>query len=120
VARGSGAPHVRGSRGRDEPADERNDALSERFVTNILNPKVALFFLTFLPKFVRPAGSGPAQMLTPTAIFVTNGGVWLSVVGPAVGRAAAALRTARARTAMQRRTGTVLVGLGVRLAVAAR
>jgi threonine/homoserine/homoserine lactone efflux protein len=47
-------------------------------------------------------------------------GVWLSVVGLGVGRLAAALRTAPVRSAMERRTGTVLVGLGVRLAAAAR
>jgi threonine/homoserine/homoserine lactone efflux protein len=109
--------------GATEPSDARAGsagAYRRGFLSNVLNPKVALFFLTFLPQFVRPGSPALAQTLLLAGIFVSMGALWLTCVVLAVGRMARVLRTERLRAVMERITGTVLVGLGVRLAVAAR
>ena len=86
-------------------------------LTNILNPKVALFFLAFLPQFVSPE-RGPAglQTLALGVYFDVQGTIVNALVAWLAGSAGAALRSSRARAWMQRASGVVLVGLGVRLA----
>jgi threonine/homoserine/homoserine lactone efflux protein len=90
--------------------------------TNLLNPKVALFFLAFLPQFLEP-GRGPIAvqivvlgMLFNTTGLIVNGGVALLA-----SRATGWLRQ-RPETGrwLQRFTGALLVGLGVRMALAGR
>ena len=91
-------------------------------VTNVLNPKVALFFLAFLPQFVDPArGSVPAQLLLLGVLFNVSG----TLVNLAVALAASgAGQWGRSRLGssalLQRLTGVVFVGLGVRLALQRR
>ena len=55
--------------------------LRQGFITNLLNPKIALFFMAFLPQFVDPA-SGPiwAQMLLFGGLFNLGGFVWILVL----------------------------------------
>ena len=90
--------------------------------TNVLNPKVALFFLAFLPQFVDPArGSAPSQVLALGLLFNASGTLVNLAVALASSRAAGRLRrSARAALLLDRATGAVLVALGARLAVAAR
>jgi threonine/homoserine/homoserine lactone efflux protein len=91
-------------------------------ITNILNPKVALFFLAFLPQFVDPARGNPAlQVVALGLLFDTTG--TLVNLGVAIGssRAAARLRTgSRAAETLQKLTGILFIGLGLRLAFASR
>lgn len=91
-------------------------------VTNVLNPKVALFFLAFLPQFVDPARGSPAlQVLALGLLFNTSGTlVNLAVALGASGASARLRRSDRAARVMERATGALFVGLGVRLAVAGR
>ncbi|HEV2852052.1 MAG TPA: LysE family translocator [Thermoanaerobaculia bacterium] len=91
-------------------------------VTNVLNPKVALFFLAFLPQFVDP-GRGPVagQLVFLGLLFNTSGTLVNLGVALAASRATTWLRARqRASQAMQRVTGAVFVGLGLRLAMAGR
>lgn len=89
-------------------------------LSNVLNPKVALFFLAFLPQFVnREAGAAPLQMMGLGLTFALFGVTFLSVVGwfaGAIGRWLGG--QARWAAALRWLTGGVLVGLGVRLALA--
>lgn len=91
-------------------------------VTNVLNPKVALFFLAFLPQFVNPArGSAAAQIVVLGLIFDTSGTI--VNVGVALGASRAAQRirdNGRAGSALRKLTGVIFIGLGVRLALASR
>ena len=90
-------------------------------LTNALNPKVALFFLAFLPQFV-PAGEGP------TALGFVVLGAWFTVSGTLVNVAVALLagRLRQRVTAgagagwMRRLAGAVFVALGLRMALATR
>jgi threonine/homoserine/homoserine lactone efflux protein len=91
-------------------------------VTNVLNPKVALFFLAFLPQFVDPArGSAGLQVLGLGLLFDASGTLVLLAVALGASRAAGRLRrSAGAARWLERATGVLFVGLGVRLALAGR
>lgn len=88
-------------------------------LTNVLNPKVALFFLAFLPQFVAPtADSRVLAFLFLGGVFVFNGTLWCLVL---VWGASAMSHRLRERPGtgqlLKRATGAIFVGLGVKLAV---
>ena len=91
-------------------------------LTNVLNPKIVLFFLAFLPQFVDRAGGGQGwAFLLLGVVFDVNGTLFNLGVAWLAARTGARLGRARALGAWLRRaTGLVFVGLGLRLALAAR
>jgi threonine/homoserine/homoserine lactone efflux protein len=91
-------------------------------ITNVLNPKVALFFLAFLPQFLDPARGNPVvQVIALGLLFDVTGTLVNLAVAIGSSRAAERLRTpTRAGTILQRVTGGIFVGLGVRLAFGIR
>jgi RhtB (resistance to homoserine/threonine) family protein len=88
-------------------------------LTDVLNPKVALFFLAFLPQFV--AADSPHKALAFIAlgvIFVVNGVIWLLGVTVVTTRTAGRIRQAgRAVRWVNRAIGGCFVYFGVRLAM---
>jgi threonine/homoserine/homoserine lactone efflux protein len=86
-------------------------------VTNLLNPKVGVFYVTLLPQFI-PAGVPvlPASLLL-AGIHAVEGIVWLTLVTLAVSRARAVMRRASVRRWLERTTGAVLIGFGARVAL---
>ena len=86
------------------------------FLTNILNPKVALFYLTFLPQFI-PAGA-PVLRTSLLLAMIHNalGFAWLSLYAQFVDRLRSALTRPIVKAWLERVTGGVLVALGARLA----
>jgi threonine/homoserine/homoserine lactone efflux protein len=89
-------------------------------ITNVLNPKVALFFLAFLPQFVDPSrGNAALQVIALGLLFDFSGTLVNLIVGMASSRAAERFR-GRSSTVMNRVTGAVFVGLGLRLAWSVR
>ena len=89
---------------------------TQGFLTNILNPKVALFYLTFLPQFV-PAGA-PVLRTSLLLAMIHNllGFAWLSLYARFVDRLRVALTRPVVKAWLERATGGALVLLGARLA----
>ena len=84
----------------------------------LLNPKLVVFFATFLPQFVDPRQDVLRQMLLLGALFDVLGVLWLASYGLLVTRLKAVLGAAQVRRRMERVTGLVLVAFGARLALA--
>ncbi len=88
-------------------------------LTNILNPKIALFFLAFLPQFVDAGAPHPSlALLALGVIFVTNGMIWC--LGVAAFAATAARRMRRSGNLMRWLNcgiGALFVTLGIRVAL---
>jgi threonine/homoserine/homoserine lactone efflux protein len=85
-----------------------------------LNPKLAVFFLTFLPQFVDPHDLPEVSMLAHGAAFALMAAAWLTIWVLTLDRLAGVFRRSVVRAWMERATGAVLVGMGVRLALARR
>jgi len=92
------------------------DPFTQGFLTNILNPKVALFYLTFLPQFI-PAGA-PILRTSLLLAMIHNvlGFAWLSIYAQFVDRQRVALTRPVVKAWLERVTGGALVLLGARLA----
>jgi threonine/homoserine/homoserine lactone efflux protein len=92
------------------------------FLTNVLNPKVALFFLAFVPQFIAPdAASKPLAFLLLGAIFDFNGMLWCHALALFTAFASHRLQVGAAVARWLNRTiGAMFVALGVRLALATR
>lgn len=89
-------------------------------VTGVLNPKVALFFLAFLPQFVHPErGHVLLQFVVLGTLLALMGLTFDSTVSFFVGRARRRMAvSARFAVWRERLMGCVLIGLGVKLALA--
>jgi threonine/homoserine/homoserine lactone efflux protein len=92
-------------------------AFLQGLISTLLNPKPALFFLTFLPQFVDPDASVLPQRLTLAAIHVIVGLIWLSAYARLVHRAHGVLSAPRVKAWLERTTGVVLIAFGLRVAV---
>jgi len=91
-------------------------------LSNVLNPKVAIFFLAFLPQFVdKGSGNVPFQMVMLGLTFACFGLCFLLVIGYSSGKIGRLL-TRRPQYAefLQRLAGGILIGLGIRLALTER
>jgi len=85
--------------------------------TDLLNPKVGVFFVTFLPAFVphgEPVGAVSALL---GAIFIALTALYFGVLLLVAGQVERWLADPRVRRRMERLTGVVLIGFGIRLAV---
>jgi threonine/homoserine/homoserine lactone efflux protein len=102
------------------PAITLGAAFRQGFVTNLLNPKVGLFFLAFVPLFVDP-GRSPAwlQMLILGPLLPAIALPFYALLIPAAARMAARLRGGRAGRWLDGAAGTLFVGLGVRMLLGA-
>jgi threonine/homoserine/homoserine lactone efflux protein len=114
-----GAAAVRSAFTREpEPLHEaprrRTAPLLQGLLSNLGNPKMAVFFTSLLPQFA-PHGSF-ATLLALGAVFCTMTLLWLSVYALVVAKAGSLLRRSRLRRALEAATGTVLVALGLRVA----
>ena len=95
-------------------------AFGQGLLTNLLNPKVAVFYVTFLPQFVVPNRPVLSQSIFLAFTHVVMGLTWLTIYARFIDRMAAVLLTDRVKRRIEAMTGTVLMALGIRLALARR
>jgi threonine/homoserine/homoserine lactone efflux protein len=87
------------------------------FWSNVLNPKVALLFLSLLPQFVDQGDPVLAKTLLLSGLFLAMGIGWLLAYATLVSRLAGVFRSDRLRRRLEGITGAILVALGLRIAV---
>jgi len=87
------------------------------FLSAISNPKLGVFFVTFLPQFVGPGQSLLPRLLELGFVFAVIGWTWMNVYGLLITRIRDIITAPRVRQWMQRVTGVVLLGFGARLAL---
>jgi threonine/homoserine/homoserine lactone efflux protein len=98
----------------------RASPFRQGLLTNLFNPKIAVFYSTFLPQFIAPGDPVVALSLALAGLHIAFGLAWLSLYAWLLDRAVAAFKGSRLRRALDAVTGTVLVGLGLRLAAERR
>jgi RhtB (resistance to homoserine/threonine) family protein len=100
------------------PAESGRMIFVQGLLTNVLNPKVAIFFLAFVPQFIDPSASNkPLAFLFLGALFNLNGTLWCVLLAFMASRA----KTIRVRPTvtawLSRSVGAIFIVLGVRLAL---
>lgn len=94
---------------------------AQGFLTNVLNPKVALFFLAFLPQFIDPAAPSKALAFVILGLaFNLTGTAWNLMIAWAASRIAGLPAVTAVRAWLDRVLGALFLALGVRLALAER
>lgn len=106
--------------GEAPPSDDLAAALAKGFWNNLLNPKVGVFYVSFLPQFI-PTGASPAVFgLLLASIHVVMGLAWSGGLILATAPIAKALRKPGVVKWLDRVTGGVFVAFGVRIALERR
>jgi threonine/homoserine/homoserine lactone efflux protein len=98
----------------------RLQSFREGLLTNVLNPKVGLFYLAFLPQFIRTGDPVFARSLLLGGLHVGIGVLWLSLLSVSLVRIRPLVESRLWRARLEGATGAVLIGLGVRLAAERR
>jgi len=99
------------------PAAPSHAVFRQGFLSAISNPKLGVFFVTFLPQFVLPGQAVLPRLLELGVIFAVIGWSWMNVYGLLITRLREVITAPRVRQWMQRVTGVVLLGFGARLAL---
>lgn len=101
----------------DKPAMSALGGFRQGLLSDLANPKIGIFFTSLLPQFVSPGHSVLLPFLALGAVFVLMTVLWLFAYCLIAARAAQTLQRPRVKAAMDRFTGTVLIALGLRLAI---
>ena len=99
------------------PAAPAHAVFRQGFLSAISNPKLGVFFVTFLPQFVLPGQPVFSRLLELGVTFALIGWIWMNVYGFSITRLRQIITAPRVRQWMQRVTGVVLLGFGARLAL---
>lgn len=99
------------------PAAAAHAVFRQGFLSAITNPKLGVFFVTFLPQFVLPGQAVFARLIELGIVFAVIGFGWMNIYGLSITRLRAFITAPRVRQWMQRVTGAVLLGFGARLAL---
>jgi threonine/homoserine/homoserine lactone efflux protein len=91
-------------------------SLRQGLISNLGNPKMAIFFASLLPQFVPPGDASFSALLLRGGIFALMTLTWLTAYSVVVARLGEVLRRRRIRQILEALTGLSLIGLGVRVA----
>ena len=92
-------------------------AFFEGTLTNLLNPKVAIFYLAFLPQFISPHDWVFGKSVLLAGIHFTEGIIWYTILIFSLGRMRGLLIRPRVKQGLEALSGAILIAFGVRLAV---
>ena len=95
-------------------------AFRQGVISDLSNPKMAIFFPSLLPQFVPSGAATFSAFLLLGAVFALMTFAWLVLYATVVARAGDFLRRPSWRRTIEGVTGTVLIGLGLRLAAEQR
>lgn len=105
----------------DKKPVKMHSVFLQAMLTNIFNPKVALFFLAFLPQFVNPAGNITLQLFLLGLLFNFNGTIVNILVALSAGRLGKFIKLKLNNSSVFKWiTASVFIGLGIRLALLER
>lgn len=99
------------------PAAGRDAPFRRGLLTNLLNPKVGVFYVSFLPQFVPTGWPLAPTVLGLAALHAGMGTAWLAGLAAGSGRLAATLRSGPVVGVLDQLTGGVFVAFGLRLAL---
>jgi threonine/homoserine/homoserine lactone efflux protein len=102
------------------PLVRRGSFFRQGLASNLLNPKIAVFFTSLLPQFVDAHNAQPQDLLLLGVLFNCIGLVWLLAYAELASRGRDVLLRPRVKRALDRLSGVALIGLGARLAVERR
>lgn len=94
----------------------RGNPFLEGFVTNVLNPKLAVFFLSLMPQFVVESAATLPQLAVLSLVFLVSGAAWLTFYVTAIDRIRPVMERPAIGRVIDAVFGFVLVGLGAQLA----
>ena len=92
-------------------------AFREGLTTNVLNPKVAIFYVAFLPQFISPSDPVLAKSLLMACIHNVLSLLWLGSLVLVISRGKRWMQKQKVQQGLSRASGVILVVLGVRLAM---
>ncbi|MFJ7744570.1 LysE family translocator [Peribacillus sp. NPDC097295] len=96
---------------------ESKSCFKQGFLTNLLNPKVAVFFLTFLPQFVNPGHDTFLPFLLMGATYTILTALWFFFYIYLLNQISAFMKKPRTQMVFEGITGTILIGFGLKLAM---
>ncbi|HWI49332.1 MAG TPA: LysE family translocator [Rummeliibacillus sp.] len=101
----------------DEVKYDDHSCFKQGFLTNLLNPKVAVFFLTFLPQFVDPNIHSFLPFVWMGLTYVALTAIWFVFYILLLNAIRTFMMKPQTQLAIEGITGTVLVGFGIKLAL---
>lgn len=99
------------------PARSVRASYLQGLLTNALNPKIAVFYLAFLPQFMSPGDPVVLKSALLIGIHYSEGLVWLSLLAYSVGRLGRFMARPRVRRIIDGVLGLTMVGFGAKLAL---
>lgn len=102
------------------PAESKYEGKScfkQGFLTNLLNPKVAVFFLTFLPQFVETGSQSFLPFLIMGITYMVLTAIWFVFYIYLLDQIRTFMKRPRTQNVIEGITGTVLIGFGIKLAL---
>ncbi len=95
-------------------------AFRQGLISDLGNPEIAIFFASLLPQFVPPGAEAIPALMVRGLIFAAITFAWLALNAAVVARIGDALRRPFVRRSVEAVTGTLLIGLGLRIAAERR
>lgn len=96
---------------------KKTSGFYQGLITNVFNPKVALFFLTFLPQFIDRSESALPQIILMGLTYAVLGIIWLILYVHLIHSMRSLFQSKTTHKVFQGVTGTLLTGLGIKLAL---